>query len=252
MKKAEVEKSPGVFSAIGQIVRYYEEVHGFLARPRKKGIYPGVVMIHEYWGLGEDVKESARELARNGYVVLAVDLYNGQVTADPERAIKLVKSVKQSEAIRNMRAAVAYLKIEQRCEKIASIGWCFGGRQSLLLALSGEKMDGTIIYYGNLETDKELLKKIAWPVLGIFGDQDIVVPVSDVKEFELALQTLHIENEVYVYPGVGHAFANPSNPKYSPLETEDAWEKVLAFLNRNLKYPFRRVKVKIKQAEGLN
>ena len=226
-------------------MRYFEEVHGFLARPRKKGDYPAVVMIHEWWGLNEHIKESARVLARYGYVVLAVDLFNGQVTTDSERAMKLVGALKQPEATKNMLAALAYLRAEFGSEKIASLGWCFGGGQSLLLALSDEKLDGTIIYYGSVEIDKKMLAKITWPVLGIFGDQDVVVPVEKVREFEIALQALHVENEIYIYPGVGHAFANPSNPQHAPAETKDACEKTMAFLNRNLKN-YQKVKVKIK------
>ena len=245
-KNAEAEAQVEIFKVAAQDVRYFEAAVGYLARPRKKGVYPGVIMIHEYWGLSEHVKEMARELAKNGYAVLAVDLYNGQVTADPERAMKLVSAVRKNQALENMQAAAAYLRNQLQAEKIASIGWCFGGGQSLQLALSGEKLDGTIIYYGNLETDKKLLKKIHWPVLGIFGDRDAAIPVATVREFETALQSLHIVNEIYVYPGVGHAFANPSNPKHAPVETRDAWEKTLAFLNRNLKYFFRRIRVKIK------
>src|SRR5665647_2784105 len=99
MKKniPEILPSDEIFKVTTQIVRYFEEIHGFLARPRKKGLHPGIVIIHEWWGLNEDIKETARELARHGYHVLAVDLFNGQVTADPERAMKLVKSVRQGE-----------------------------------------------------------------------------------------------------------------------------------------------------------
>jgi len=135
-KNLEALQSVKPLNVAGEIVRYFEEVHGYLARPRKKGSYPGVVMIHEYWGLNEGIKQIARELARHGFIVLAVDLYAGQVTTDPERAMKLVRAVRQSRALMNMRAAAAYLRVEYGCEKIASLGWCFGGGQSLLLALS--------------------------------------------------------------------------------------------------------------------
>lgn len=102
------------------------------------------------------------------------------------------------------------------------------------LALSGEPMDATVIYYGQLVTDSNQLRKITWPVLGIFGDQDQVISVDSVNSFDKALDDLDITNEVYIYPGVGHAFANPSGMNYAPEQTQDAWDKTLTFLNKHL------------------
>ena len=116
-----------------------------------------------------------------------------------------------------------------------SLGWCFGGGQSLQLAVN-EPLDATVIYYGNLVTDEKQLLKIGWPVLGIFGDKDTSIPVSSVNEFDASLDKLKITNEIYIYPGVGHAFANPSGMNYAPEQTRDAWEKTLAFLDKNLKH----------------
>ena len=119
--------------------------------------------------------------------------------------------------------------------KIASLGWCFGGGQSLRLALA-EKLDATVIYYGNLVTNEDDLSRINWPVLGIFGEQDQSIPVTTVKEFESSLNKLGIKNSINVYPGVGHAFANPSGASYAPEATQDAWKKTLEiFLDTNLK-----------------
>jgi carboxymethylenebutenolidase len=122
--------------------------------------------------------------------------------------------------------------------KIASLGWCFGGGQSLQLALNTEPeypLAATIIYYGNLVTDQESISKIKWPVLGIFGDQDQSISVNDVKNFEKIITSTGIPNEIYIYEGVGHAFANPSGDNYAPKETVDAWQKTLAFLNKYIK-----------------
>ncbi|MBI2646877.1 dienelactone hydrolase family protein [Candidatus Woesearchaeota archaeon] len=118
--------------------------------------------------------------------------------------------------------------------KIASIGWCFGGQISLQLSLN-EKLATTVIYYGNLETDANKLSVIKGHVLGIFGSLDTGIPVETVKKFEAALNQLGIENEIHIYEGVGHAFANPSGMNYAPEQTKDAWEKTLVFLDRNLK-----------------
>lgn len=209
---------------------------GFLAKPKEEGNYPGVVMIHEWWGLNENVKEMAKILANEGYIVLAVDLYEGMVAADSDKARELVTSVRNnpSKAIDTMKMVVSYLKEVQNVQKVASLGWCFGGQQSLQISLN-DQLDASVIYYGHLIDDKEQLKNIQGPVLGIFGEEDQSISVESVKGFEKALNELNIENEIYIYPGVGHAFANPSGSNYAKEETMDAWEKTTEFLEMNLK-----------------
>lgn len=220
---------------IASEVEYFTDVIGYLAKPVVKNNYPGVIMIHEWWGLNDHIKRTARELASEGYVVLAVDLYYGEVAANPDRARELSSSLDQDKAIQNMKSAVAYLQTRENTRKLASLGWCFGGGQSLQLALSGERLDATIIYYGNLITEESKLSSIKWPVQGIFGEEDTVIPIETVKEFKSVLEQLEIENEIYIYPAVGHAFANPTGTNYSPNEAEDAWEKTITFLSKHLK-----------------
>lgn len=217
-------------------VNYYQDINGYLARPQQAGNYPGVVMIHEWWGLNDNIRNMAENLASQGYVVLAVDLYNGQVATESSRAGELAGSVRSNPeaAVENMKSAVSYLKEDYGVEKIASLGWCFGGGQSLQISLNDD-VDATVIYYGSLVTNEEELSVISHPVLGVFGSEDTSIPVESVKEFDMALDNLGIENEIYIYPGVGHAFANPSGNNYAPEETEDAWMKTVAFLERNLK-----------------
>jgi carboxymethylenebutenolidase len=199
---------------------------------------PAVVMIHEWWGLNDNIKDMADELASEGYVVLAADLYNGEVATTPDKAMQLVGAVRENpeQAISNLQSAVQYLASlpNVNSSRIASLGWCFGGGQSLQLALNSEQnpLAATVIYYGNLVNDTNELSKINWPVLGIFGDQDQSIPVESVNAFEQALNEIGITNEIYIYPGVGHAFANPSGDNYAPAETVDAWEKTLAFLKK--------------------
>ena len=201
---------------------------------------PAVVMIHENRGLNEHIKMMADTLAKEGYVVLAVDLFNGQVASNQEVAGQLSGAVRENptEAIANLRAAVRYLASldNVNASQISSLGWCFGGQQSLQLALNTEPkypLSSTIIYYGRLVSDPDELSKIKWPVLGIFGDQDDSIPVENVINFESALDSLGIPNEIYVYEGVGHAFANPSRDSYAPEQTADAWNKTLSFLKNS-------------------
>ena len=216
----------------GEII--YDGTSGFIAQPSDEGTFPGVVMIHEWWGLNENIKETAKNLASNGYVVLAVDLF-GDVATTSEHARQLVTSFDQEKGILNMNSAADFLIDNYQVDKIGSIGWCFGGAQSLKLALNNQEMDATVIYYGNLVSDKSQLSTIQWPVLGIFAELDQGITVDSVNEFEASLNELEIQNEIYIYSGVDHAFANPTGERYAPEETEDAWKKTLEFLENNLK-----------------
>lgn len=224
----------GLHIVVEQDVNYYENAKGYFARPNDDGVYPGIVMIHENRGLRPEIKQTADELAKQGYMVLAVDLLGG-VAEDQTGARALTAKFNQATGTANMKAAAAYLK-SQGAQKMASLGWCFGGRQSVELAISGEPLDATVVYYGgNMATSTERLAPITWPVLGVFGDQDQVIPVDIVQTFEQSLNTLGVENEIYMYEGVGHAFANPSGSNYAPVQTMDAWEKTLTFLEKHLK-----------------
>lgn len=214
-------------------VPYFEDRIGYYARPSAPGNYPGVVMIHEWWGLNDQVKDMARQLAGEGYQVLAVDLH-GTVATSPDEARALAGALDQAKALDNMRAAADFLRANG-ADRMASLGWCFGGGQSMQFALSGEPLDATVIYYGNPVTDPEKLGEIAWPVLGIFGEADRSITAETARAFDAALDEAGVENEVYIYPGVGHAFANPSGMNYAAAETADAWAKTLAFLERSLK-----------------
>jgi carboxymethylenebutenolidase len=230
-----------------ETVTYYENASGYLVYPVSNSPndptistekLPAVIMIHENRGLNNNIKDTADILAKQGYVVLAVDLFQGQVTADPNQARELSSSVRNNPgiAIENMKSAIAYLSSLQNvnASRIASIGWCFGGGQSLQLALNSEdhSLTATIIYYGQVVNDTNEISKIKWPVLGVFGDQDQSISVDSVKAFEQALNETGVTNEIYIYPEVGHAFANPSNDNYAPQETADAWKKTLAFLKK--------------------
>lgn len=223
----------GEYSVLAETVSY-EEFSGFLAKPKTVGEFPGVVIIHEWWGLNDNIKDTAEKIASHGYVVLAIDLFDGQVAIESQDATKMVSEFQQDVGIDNMNSTVTYLQNNHSVEKIGSIGWCFGGGQSLNLALNNENMDASVIYYGRLVTDTNELSKIDWPVLGIFAELDKGIPTSQVKEFESALNQLGIDNEIVIYPGVDHAFANPTGERYAPEETDDAWQKTMKFLKDNL------------------
>jgi carboxymethylenebutenolidase len=230
-------------------VNYFEGATGYLVYPvsSEKGQstnetkLPAVIMIHENKGLNDHVKNMANLLAQQGYVVLAADLFKGEVVTDQNDSRRLTQAVRSNpeNAINNLQAAVEYASSLPNVDpsRIASMGWCFGGGQSLQLALNSQDhpLAATIIYYGSaLVTDNSNLSKIKWPVLGVFGDQDRGIPVEKVNEFKATLDEVGVPNEIYIYKGVGHAFANPSGDNYAPTETQDAWEKTVAFLKKYL------------------
>lgn len=227
-------------AAEGQTVRYAsgsETVEGYLVTPAGAGPFPALVVIHEWWGLNDQVKEEARRVAAEGYVALAVDLYRGRVAQDRDEAHELMRGLPEDRARRDLVAAFSYLagRRDVRPDRIGSIGWCMGGGYSLALALAEPRLAGTVIYYGRLVTEESFLQPLRAPVLGLFGEEDRGIPVESVRAFEEALKRLGKRGEIHVYSGAGHAFANATRPSYREAAAQDAWAKTLGFLERELK-----------------
>jgi dienelactone hydrolase len=214
------------------------QVSGYLARPADApASAPGLIVIHEWWGLNDNIRAMAERLAGEGYVALAVDLYEGETAEDPERARELATATRERVArLRdNLRQARAYLAESAGASKVGAIGWCFGGGWSLDTALQlGEGIDAAVIYYGRLVTDEAALAALRAPVLGIFGSEDRGIPVESVRAFETALERLGKAAEVHVYEGADHAFANPSGTRYDARAAGDAWARTMAFLRTQL------------------
>ena len=215
-----------------------ETVAGYLALPETKGAHPALVVIHEWWGLNDWVKEQARNFAENGYVALAVDLYRGKATSDPGEAHELARGLPEDRAVRDMKAAFAYLasRPDVNKKKIGSVGWCMGGGYSLALALNEPRLAACVINYGRLVTDPAEIQKIHAPVLGNFGAEDRGITPDDVHKFESALKAAGKSIDVKIYEGAGHAFENPNNQSgYRPEAAADAWMRMLAFFGKTLK-----------------
>jgi len=215
-------------------------VRAYLARPAaaKAGSpLPGIVVIHEWWGLNDNIKAVTRRLAGEGYAALAVDLYGGAVADNPDAAKQLVGRVMadRDAARATLRSAVAYLK-KQGAPKIGVIGWCFGGGWSLATALDvPQDVDAAVMYYGQPEKDRARLERLRAPLLGFFGADDRSIPPAAVHEMESALKQLGKGVEVHVYDGAGHAFANPSGTSYRPAAADDAWKRTVEFFRQHLK-----------------
>lgn len=228
-------------AANGKSVSYKsgdETVQAMLYTPTGKGPFPGIIVIHEWWGLNDWVKEQASKLADQGYATLAVDLYRGKVATTPEEAHEIMRGVPEDRAKRDLHAAFEFLKSQKNVkpDRIASIGWCMGGGYSLDVALQEPTLSAAVINYGHLATDANSLKQINAAVLGNFGGQDRGIPVEDVKKFEQALRGLGKQVDIKIYPDAGHAFENPNNKTgYRPEDAADAWQRTVNFLASKLK-----------------
>ncbi len=228
-------------AATGKEVSYKsgdETVQGILYTPSGSGPFPGIVIIHEWWGLNDWVKEQASKLADQGYAALAIDLYRGKVADNPNTAHELMRGVPEDRAARDLHAAVEFLKSQPnvRKDRIASIGWCMGGGYSLNVALNEPTLTAAVINYGHLATDPAALHKINAAILGNFGGQDQGIPPEDVKKFEEALKKDGKKADIKIYPDAGHAFENPNNKSgYRANDAADAWQRTVKFLNETLK-----------------
>ena len=185
-----------------------ETVHGVFYLPKGQGPFPALIVIHEWWGLNDWVKQQASNLSHQGYGVLAIDLYRGKVATTPDQAHEIMRGVPEDRAQRDLLAATAYLHTLTTVDtkRIGVIGWCMGGGYALDLAVADPKLKVAVINYGHLASDDATLKKIHAAVLGIFGGKDQGISVEDVQKFEQQMKAMDKKVEIDIFPDAGHAF----------------------------------------------
>lgn len=213
------------------------ETRAYLSLPEgAEAPVPGIVVIHEWWGLNEHIMHWTDRLAANGYAALAVDLYGGAVATTPDEAMALVKAVDEKAALATLEAAHRFLIEDPRilAPATASIGWCFGGGWSLQLALHEPELDACVLYYGRLVTGVNQLSAIEADLLCIFGSRDESIPLERIADFDEALTEAGKPHTIRMYDA-NHAFANPSSARYDEDAAAAAWEEVRTFLARNLR-----------------
>ncbi|MGB7845127.1 MAG: dienelactone hydrolase family protein [Candidatus Acidiferrum sp.] len=214
-----------------------ETVSGYLALPEGAGKHPAIIVIHEWWGPNDWVKEQAQKYASQSYVALAVDLYRGQVAKTPDEAHILMRGLPDDRGLRDLEAAFAYLssRPDVDASKIASIGWCMGGGWSIKLAEDQANLAAFVVNYGSLPTDPAIIAKIKAPMLGNFGAEDKGIPPESVKAFEAAIKAAGKSPDIKIYDGAGHAFQNPDNKAgYRPEATADSEKRITAFFAKYL------------------
>lgn len=212
--------------------------HGLLYLPQGAGPHPALIVIHEWWGLNDWVKQKAAGYAAHGYVALAVDLYHGKVATDPELAHELSRGLPQDQGVRDLTSALAWLRQRKDVNpnRIGAVGWCMGGGFALQLAIAAPSLRAVAINYGSLATDRAALARIHAAVLGNFGGEDRGISPQSVRAFVATMQSLGKPVNVKIYPDAGHAFENPGNTGgYRPADTADALARIDRFFAKTLK-----------------
>lgn len=225
---------------MGEMVEFRrngQRVAAYLAKPQGGGPFPAMIVIQEWWGLNQHIKDVTERYAREGYVSLALDLYHGKVTADPNEAGKLMSALNRDEAVKDLLGALDHLKAmkEVRKDRIGVTGFCMGGSYALLLPCRTREIRAAAPYYGEIPNEATL-KNLACPILYIYGDQDFWITKDEVKRLEGTLKKLNKPGEVKIYPGAPHAFFNDTRKDvYRPTEAQDAWQRTLDFFAKHLK-----------------
>lgn len=202
----------------------------YVARPAGDKPGPGLILIHEWWGLNDWIKKRTDRYAAMGYVAIAPDLYHGEVAKDAEHAHELMRGLADERAVSDMKAAFEYLSKHKQVagKPIGAMGWCMGGGLALKLAIAESHVACTVVCYGKPVTDVDQLKKIKGPLLGIWGATDRGI---EVEPFKKALDEAGAKHTHHIYPGAGHAFLNETNKRgYNKEQAEKAWREIDGFL----------------------
>ncbi len=211
---------------------------GYLSLPSGKGKHPAIIVIQEWWGLNDWIRQQADHFAKEGYVALAPDLYRGKSTTDPAEAHELMRGMPQDRAMADLKGAFRYLtgRKDVDASRIGVIGWCMGGGYALQFAIAEPRLAAAVINYGHLVTDPVTIARIRTPILGNFGAEDRGIPATDVRAFDASLKKAGKSSDIKIYPSAGHAFMNSSNKGgFVKAAADDALSRIDAFLARTLK-----------------
>ncbi len=227
--------SPHSMAFAGQNVEYGQNYQGYLAVPESTKAAPAILLIHEWWGLNQDIKNKADEFARQGYVALAVNMYGKPASNDPAQARKMASAVRNNidEAFKNLNAGIGFLKNSTMVDatRLASVGWCFGGGWSYQIAKNNLGVKASVIYYGRFNPEDDLATMRA-KILGHFAEKDRGITLDAVNAFEAKLNTLDGTHQIFIYPNTQHGFANPNSKIYDQEATKKATARTLEFLKR--------------------
>ena len=209
---------------------------GYLATP-KEGSGPGVIVIQEWWGLVDHIKDVCDRFADEGFVALAPDMYHGKTTKSPDEAGKLMMALRIDQAEKDLSAAVQYLSTldSTTSKKLGVVGFCMGGALSLYAATKNQNIGACVVFYGIHPKVKPDLPNLNAPVLGFFGEKDHSVPPDVVHNLERQIKNLGKQVEMKIYPGADHAFFNDTRPEvYKADAAADARQRTIKFFREHL------------------
>jgi carboxymethylenebutenolidase len=209
---------------------------GYLVRPDDAGRHPGVVVIQEWWGLEEHIKEVARRFAREGFVAVAPDLYHGRVATEPDEARKLAMAMNREQAAKDLDGAIAYLRGLDMVEpkRVGMIGFCMGGSLALLMACRNTNVGAAAVFYGGNMGDLDDVKNLHCPLFAAYGEDDQSIPLDRIEALRRTLADAGRQFEIKVYPAAPHSFFNDTRPSYRAEAAEDGWKKSLALFRQHL------------------
>ena len=211
--------------------------NGYLAVPESGG-GPGVIVIQEWWGLVDHIKDVVDRFAAEGFVALAPDMYNGESTSSPDDAGKLMMALDIDRAAKDLSGAIGYLlgRDEVTSSTVGTVGFCMGGQLSLYAACENASVGGCVVFYGIHPNVKPNLSALQAPVLGFFAEKDEFVPPAAVKQFEADLQAAGKSADITVCEGVDHAFFNDTRDAvYDPAHASTCWSRMLGFYREHVR-----------------
>ncbi len=210
-------------------------VNAFIAKPEGVAKAPAVIIIHEWWGLNPHTEDIAQRYANEGFIAVAVDLYNGVITKDAKEASNLMSALKPEEGIESLKIVLDALRANPEITNVGVTGFCMGGTFALLLACHA-KVEASAPFYGDVPADTTVISKLSCPVLFIGGEKDQWITVEKMNRLDTALKQYSKPGEVKIYQGADHAFFNNTRPEvYSKADAEDAWKTVIEFFNKHLR-----------------
>lgn len=216
-------------------------VRAFVAAPQTKDKRPAIIIVQEWWGLTDHIKDIAKRYAAEGYVAIAPDLYSrlgNALTTDAGEAGKLMNALQQEDGLKDLNATVAYLKSvpEVEASRIGVTGFCMGGSYALMLPCVNPEIKAAVPFYGQVPNPDTPLQKLACPVLYIYGEDDGWITKADVQRLATALKKYQKVGEIKTYPGAPHAFfRDVDQTVYRPEAAKDAWARALTFFKLHLK-----------------
>lgn len=211
------------------------QIEGYLARPEDPGPFPAVVVIHEIFGMNENIKAIAERFAQEGYVALAVDLFTGR-----NRTVCMFRFVGQvlmnplnNGSIRDLQKALTFLGEQPGVdpERLGAIGFCLGGGFAVAWACNDQRLKAIAPFYGMNPRPLEAVAR-SCPVVGSYPQEDRTA--TDGKKLEAALETYKVPHDIKIYPGAQHSFFNDRGSRYNAEASQDAWQRVLTFFAEHI------------------